>query len=634
MDHGSKHCRSGDVGPSQFGRIFAAVLIFLIASLATSGTWAAPTTLPRSVLVIDQSAALRPWSARIIGAVQAVKSDKSGRWISYHVEHLDLFSYGTRDYDQHLRNHLSYKYKDNPIDIILSIGPSALEFALKLRATEWPAVPVVFVAVSEQSAPHPVPPNTTGIFLQKTFGNMVKAARYIVPNLKQLVLVGNPFEGAVYYPQFAKEIQDFSIQFEIINFMGLPVRDIRQRVATLPPESAVFYFGINADQERRYVSAIEALPLIADTTSRPIIGDAETQIGAGAVGGFVISPDQIGHNAGRLLTRILDGESASHIPPTAGETLKPMFDWRQLRRWNISESALPSGSEIRFRPPSMWEQYYEQILLFCAALFIQAALIGWLMYEIRRRRVAEVQSRSSIAELTYMNRRAAAGELSASLTHEINQPLAGIAARASAALRWLRAEKPNLEKAGAALEGIVTASHRASDIVTSVRAMFKKDTPAKLSTDINDVVLTVLSIVRIELQKHGIELQTGLNEHLPTVLGDKVQLQQVVLNLVMNGIEAMQLVRSRVLKVQTDQTKSGTVRVLIEDTGPGIDPCNLDRIFKPLFTTKATGMGMGLSICHSIISSHGGRIWASQAVNGGSIFQFELPTIQPRSCAA
>jgi len=136
------------------------------------------------------------------------------------------------------------------------------------------------------------------------------------------------------------------------------------------------------------------------------------------------------------------------------------------------------------------------------------------------------------------------------------------------------------------------------------------------------------------LQKHGIELQTGLNEHLPTVLGDKVQLQQVVLNLVMNGIEAMQLVRSRVLKVQTDQTKSGTVRVLIEDTGPGIDPCNLDRIFKPLFTTKATGMGMGLSICHSIISSHGGRIWASQAVNGGSIFQFELPTIQPRSCAA
>jgi signal transduction histidine kinase len=625
MDYVSKYCRSSNVGPSHFGHASAAFLIFLIASLASSRTWADPT-LQRSVLVIDQSAPLRPWSASIIGAIQAAKSDKSGRSISYHVEHLDLFSYGTRDYDQHLRDHLSYKYRDRPIDIILSIEPGAFDFALKLRATEWPAVPVVFTAVSEQSAPHPLPPNTTGIFVQKTFGNMVKAARLIVPNLKQLVLVGNPFEGAIYYPQFAKEIQDFSTQFEIIDFMGLPVRDIRQRVTTLPSESAVFYFGINADQERRYVSAVEALPFIAETTSRPIISDAETRIGAGAIGGFVMSPDQIGRDAGRLLTRILDGENASNIPPTTGETLKPMFDWRQLQRWNISESALPAGSEIRFRPPSMWEQYHERILLFCAALFIQAALIGWLMYEISRRHVAEVRSRSSIAELTYMNRRAAAGELSASLTHEVNQPLAGIAARASAALRWIRAEKPNLEKAGAALEGIVAASHRASDIVTSVRAMFKKDAPAKLPTDINNVVVTVLSIVRIELRKHGVELQTRLNEHLPPVLGDKVQLQQVVLNLVMNGIEAMHSVRLRVLKVQTDQTKSGTVHVLIEDTGTGIDPCNLDRIFKPLFTTKATGMGMGLSICHSIIGSHGGRIWASQAVNGGSIFQFELAT--------
>jgi len=175
------------------------------------------------------------------------------------------------------------------------------------------------------------------------------------------------------------------------------------------------------------------------------------------------------------------------------------------------------------------------------------------------------------------------------------------------------------------LEGIVAASHRAGDIVASVRAMFKKDAPEKLSTDINQIILTVLSIVRVELRNHGVDLQTRFNEDLSTVQGDKVQLQQVVLNLVMNGIEAMHSVRPRVLKVQTDQTKPGMVRVLIEDTGTGIDPSNLDRIFKPLFTTKATGMGMGLSICHSIIESHGGRIWVSPAVNRGSIFQFELP---------
>jgi signal transduction histidine kinase len=172
----------------------------------------------------------------------------------------------------------------------------------------------------------------------------------------------------------------------------------------------------------------------------------------------------------------------------------------------------------------------------------------------------------------------------------------------------------------------VVASHRASDIIESVRSIFKKGPSERVPTDINQIILTVLSIVRLELQQHSVDLQTHLNEHLPNVLGDKVQLQQVVLNLVMNAIEAMQSVQIRVLKVQTDQSNPGMVRVSIKDTGTGIDPSNIDRVFKPYFTTKANGMGMGLVICRSIIENHGGRIWVSPRANGGSIFQFELPT--------
>jgi C4-dicarboxylate-specific signal transduction histidine kinase len=238
---------------------------------------------------------------------------------------------------------------------------------------------------------------------------------------------------------------------------------------------------------------------------------------------------------------------------------------------------------------------------------------------------AEEELHKTRTELAHVARVTTVGELSASIAHEINQPLSVIVTRASAALRWLRAEQPNLERAVAALEGVVAGGLRAGDIVARVRAMFKQDAPEKVPTDINHIILAVLSIVRVELQKHSVELHTQLNDHLPTVQGDKVQLQQVVLNLVMNGIEAMDSVRPRVLKLQTDQTKSGMVRVLIEDTGTGIDPSNLDKIFKPLFTTKANGMGIGLSICHSIIKSHNGRIWVSDGTSGGSIFQFELP---------
>src|SRR5262245_9986528 len=246
--------------------------------------------------------------------------------------------------------------------------------------------------------------------------------------------------------------------------------------------------------------------------------------------------------------------------------------------------------------------------------------------DITEQKRAEAREKALMAELTYMDRRASAEQRSATLVHEISQPLAGIAARASAALRWLRMEKPDIERAQTALESIVAASHRASDFISSVRAMFKKGTSERAPIDINRIILTVLGLVRIDLKQNGVELRTQLDEKASVVEGDKVQLQQVILNLVMNAVEAMQSVQTRVLKVQTHQADPSMLRVSIEDTGTGIDSSNIDRVFKPFFTTKANGMGMGLVICRSIIEEHDGRIWVSRGVNGGSVFQFELPT--------
>ncbi len=156
--------------------------------------------------------------------------------------------------------------------------------------------------------------------------------------------------------------------------------------------------------------------------------------------------------------------------------------------------------------------------------------------------------------------------------------------------------------------------------------MFKKETQARKSIDINELIFTVLAIVRHELQEHGVELRTELDESLPALEGDTVQLQQVVLNLVMNAIEAMQPVAPRILSIRTCVSKPNFVHVAVEDTGSGIDPSNHDHIFNPMFTTKDRGMGIGLSICHSIIESHKGRIWVTPGIDKGSIFQFELPT--------
>jgi signal transduction histidine kinase len=172
----------------------------------------------------------------------------------------------------------------------------------------------------------------------------------------------------------------------------------------------------------------------------------------------------------------------------------------------------------------------------------------------------------------------------------------------------------------------VNASDRAANVVSSVRSMFKKDSMERSAVDINKLIRTILEIVRVELQKNGVELQTALSEGLPTVECDPVQLQQVILNLVVNAVEAMQTVQPRLLRIESRLIPPHTVRVLVQDTGKGVDPLHLDRIFRPLVTTKERGMGMGLSICHSIIQSHGGRIWVEAAAPRGAIFQFELPT--------
>jgi signal transduction histidine kinase len=239
-------------------------------------------------------------------------------------------------------------------------------------------------------------------------------------------------------------------------------------------------------------------------------------------------------------------------------------------------------------------------------------------------RTAELQR--TMAELAHMNRLATAGVLLASISHEINQPLAGIVMQAGAARQWLALKEPSLEKARDALDQIEGNGLRAGEIITSLRGMFKKETKARSYIDINKLIYTVLGIVRHELQKQGVGLRTELDESLPALEGDRVQLQQVVLNLVMNAIEAMQSGAPRILSIRSCVSKPNFVHVAIEDTGTGINPSNHDHIFDPMFTTKELGMGIGLSICHSIIESHSGRIWVTRGIDKGSIFQFELPT--------
>lgn len=230
-------------------------------------------------------------------------------------------------------------------------------------------------------------------------------------------------------------------------------------------------------------------------------------------------------------------------------------------------------------------------------------------------------ARTELARSAHVSRM---GAMTASIAHEINQPLAAIVANASAGLRWMERSPPHLDEIRESFEQIGQEGRRAADVIDSVRSMFKSKELAHGSVDLNQLIREVLSLVEGSIQKHGIAMRTELDEALVSVMGNRVQLQQVLFNLLTNAIEAMESVASRKMLVKSE-FRNGEVRVTVEDSGSGIDPKDIDKIFSSFFTTKVEGMGMGLSICRSIVESHGGRLSALPGHSHGAAFQFTLP---------
>jgi PAS domain S-box-containing protein len=301
---------------------------------------------------------------------------------------------------------------------------------------------------------------------------------------------------------------------------------------------------------------------------------------------------------------------------------------RHLAKWKASDaSGKPFEDEVRLRRAADGE--YRWFLVRAVPALDDAGNLKWygVATDFEDRLRAEDASREAQAELAHLNRIATMGQLTASIAHEVSQPMAAALTYAQTAMRLLRAEPLDLEEVRGALSRIVESMRRGGDVIGRIRAIVKKTPLQKDSLSLNEAIQEVVALTRGEAVKNGVAVQTSFASGLPSVAGDRVQLQQVMMNLILNAIEAMSATEEegRQLRISTEGTDAGEVLVTVRDSGPGLNPAHIERVFEAFYTTKNEGMGMGLAICRSIIEAHNGHLWAGANETGGAAFRFTLP---------
>ena len=617
------------IGPNVGSAMVAwiSALLIGVAAFLTPLQVTAEERRSRSILVLDQSDLRGPFYYSVFSGLRSVLSADDRSHITIYTESLDLNRFRGKDYEALLKRYLKEKYQGVPIGVVVAAGAATLELVLRWRSELWPEVPVVFAMVDEIDFGRlRLPDGVTGNIVKVPLADSIKAARTLVPDLQTVAFVGDAWDGLTVYRNWKGEIPIATSGLKVIDLVGQTMAEVRKQVAHLPDRSAIIYSAMFSDGEGTYYPPATAVGLVAEKANRPIVVAAETFLAPGGTGGFVIVPGRMGEEAARLVLRILHGEPASSMAPAMSDAVKPVFNWLQMQRWGVREPDLPSGSEIRFREPGQWEKYRWQTLAIAAALLIQAGLIWVLLHERHMRANAERESRNHLTELAHANRQATAGELTSTMAHELNQPLGAILTNTETAELILSSPAPNLSEVKEILADIKRDDIRASEVIDRMRGFLRRAPFEDKAIDLNDAVRKVFDFLSVQASARNVALSFEPSGEPLQVRGDQVQIQQVIMNLVVNSMDAMAAIpNGRSVIGRTEMNGGSSAVVSISDSGPGIPAEKLKEIFDPFFTTKKQGMGIGLSISRTIVQAHKGRIWAENQREGGAVFRLSLP---------
>ena len=607
--------------------VAAAFLILLAAHDTASAE-------PRRVLLLHSFGPhFEPWSA-VAGHFRAEVTRRLPNAIDLYEASLEMARIPQSPDERPLVDYLQALFAGRKLDLVVALGAPAARFFQKYRPQFFSSTPLLITAADQRTfSEGALTSNDAAVPSTLDLPKLVENILQLLPGTTNIAFVigASPLER-FWVEGMRHAFQPFAgrVTFEWLN--ELSQEEMVKRVATLPPRSAVFYASVRVDAAGIPNEQNRVLARLRETANAPIFSYLDSNFGQGTVGGPVISTQELGRRAAEVAARILNGESPGSIKTPPVGLGAPVYDWRELQRWNISEARLPPGSVVQFREPSALERYRWQLAALFLALLVQSAMIGWMLIERYARRKAERETRRRSLEVMHLSRSAEAGALSASFAHELSQPLASILLGADTAERLLAEKPPNVGRAKEILGDIREADQHATEIISHVKNLLKHRSEVEAQEfDLNAAIADAMRILSAEAKRRDVTLRAiGIQRPL-LVRADPIHLQQVVLNLAMNGMDAMTNMppNARRMTIKTTLPGGTWVEVSVSDSGTGIPEHKHDSIFDTFYTTKERGTGLGLSIARTIIETYEGKIWAENQAGGGAVFRFTLPLVRP-----
>ena len=603
------------------------VACMIVALTGASHAQAKPEV--RHVLFIYSHKASAPGLVAFVRQLQAVVGRQYPNAEMYE-EHLDNSGLPNPTQPAQLTSRLVEKYRGVRLDAILVEGTPGLRFVVEHLRGEFPGVPVVYGGAFEPIVDFAsLPADVVGRRHPLPFASTFRMARALQPDAQRVVVVGGATPtDSLLIKEARRQITPLLVGVQLEVYQDWTYEGLIDSLRHLPPRTFVLLSDFSKDQSgvRRFVPG-DLVASLTRVASVPVYGIARNWVGDGIVGGGVMDFGDDGARTAMLLVRVLKRHPGDPMPASEVAANELLIDWRQLQRWELPESRVPAGTEVLFRPVSPWTRYRGEIIAGFALFLVESVLIALLLHERSQRRRAQRMVEEQRAQVEHMGRVATLNGLAAAVSHELRQPLAAIRTNAEAGVRLLGRNPPDVHEARLALQDIASDDARAGEVVEHYRALLRQQPPVSTDVDMNAVCRNAAKLVSSEVAVRRAHLELRLDPDIAKVRGDPVQLQQVVINLALNALEAISTsAPTREVAIRTTRN-NGSVEVRVSDSGAGLPPELLDRFFEPFFTTKQHGLGMGMTIARTIVERHHGSIGATNSAAGGAVLTVTLPAV-------